>query len=62
MSLYVDRGFIPTSSGDDILRIIETQQGGGSTTSDVNVKIPNGYNMSYMLSVSYRLGKIVNNK
>lgn len=62
VSLYVDRGFIPTSSGDDILRIIETQQGGGSTASDVNVKIPNGYNMSYMLSVSYRLGKIVNNK
>ena len=62
VSLYVDRGFIPTSSGVDILRIIETQQGGGSTTSDVNVKIPNGYNMSYMLSVSYRLGKIVNNK
>lgn len=47
-SLYLDRGFLATSEGDDILRIIE-----GTT---VDTKIPNGHNVAYMLSVSYALG------
>ena len=52
-SLYIDRGFLATSEGDDVLRIIENNQGGGS---DVNVKIPNGHNVAYMLSLNYKLG------
>lgn len=52
-SLYIDRGFLATSEGEDVLRIIENNQGGGS---DVNVKIPNGHNVAYMLSLSYKLG------
>ena len=55
VSLYVDRGFIPTSSGDDILRIIQNRQ---SQSSDVEVKIPDGHNVAYMLSVSYQLGDL----
>lgn len=57
-SIYVDRGFLATSEGDDILRIIEN----GSSSSDVNIKIPNGNNMSYMLSVSYELGSFMKEK
>lgn len=53
-AIYVDRGFLATSEGDDILRIIEGTQSG--TTSKVDIKIPNGNNISYMLSLSYKLG------
>jgi hypothetical protein len=53
-SFYIDRGFMATSEGDDILRIIENAQ----TSENVNVKIPNGNNISYMLSLSYELGKV----
>jgi hypothetical protein len=52
-SLYIDRGFLATSEGVDVLRIIENNQGGGS---DVDVKIPNGHNVAYMLSLNYKLG------
>lgn len=52
-SLYIDRGFLATSEGDDVLRIIENNQGG---SSNVSVKIPNGHNVAYMLSLSYKLG------
>lgn len=53
VSLYIDRGFLATSEGNDVLRIIENSQGG---SSDVNVKIPNGHNVAYMLTLSYKLG------
>ena len=56
VSLYIDRGFLATSEGNDVLRIIENSQGG---SSDVNVKIPNGHNVAYMLSVSYSLGSFM---
>lgn len=54
-SLYLDHGFLATSEGDDILRIIENSQ----SSSDVNVKIPNGNHVSYMLSISYELGNFM---
>ena len=53
-SLYIDRGFLATSEGVDVLRIIENNQNGSSSKVDVN--IPNGHNVSYMLSLSYKLG------
>ncbi len=56
-SLYIDRGFLATSEGDDVLRIIENN----GNSSDVNVKIPNGHNVAYMLSLSYRLGSLLGN-
>lgn len=59
-SLYVDHGFLATSEGTDILRIIENQQSGNS--SKVEVKIPNGHNVAYMLSVSYSLGSFIKTK
>ena len=54
-SLYIDRGFLATSEGDDVLRIIENNQGG---SSNVSIKIPNGHNVAYMLSLSYKLGSL----
>ena len=53
-SFYIDHGFMATSEGDDILRILEN-----GTSNKVNVKIPNGNNVSYMLSVGYSLGSFV---
>lgn len=53
LSLFIDRGFLATSDGDDILRIIQHRQ---DQNSDINVKIPDGNNIAYMLSVSYQLG------
>ena len=55
IALGIDYGFIATSSGEDILRIIETNQNGG-TTSDINVKIPNGYNLAILASITYKIG------
>lgn len=55
LALFIDRGFLATSDGDDILRIIENRQ---NRTSNVNIKIPNGHNMAYMLSLSYQLGDL----
>lgn len=55
LSLFIDHGFLATSDGYDILRIIQNQQSQGS---DVNVKIPNGHNVAYMLSFSYKLGDL----
>lgn len=52
VTFYIDRGFLAVSEGDDILRIIES----GTSSKKESVKIPNGHNMSYMLSVSYELG------
>ena len=53
MSLYIDRGFLATSEGVDVLRIIENNQG---NSSKVDVNIPNGHNVAYMLSLCYKLG------
>ena len=55
VSFYIDHGFLATSEGADILRIIESGVG-----KKVNVKIPNGNNVSYMLSLSYKLGSFMN--
>ena len=52
-SLYIDRGFLATSDGDDILRILENSMSG---SGKVEVKIPNGHNVAYMLSLNYKLG------
>ncbi len=56
-TFYIDHGFLATSEGDDILRIIENAQSGSG--DKVDVKIPNGHNVSYMLSVSYSLGSFM---
>ncbi len=53
-SFYIDHGFMATSEGDDILRILEN-----GTSNKVDVKIPNGNNVSYMLSVGYSLGSFM---
>ena len=55
-SFYVDHGFLATSEGDDILRIIENNQSG---SNKVDVKIPNGHNIAFMLSVGYSLGSFM---
>lgn len=55
LSLFIDRGFLATSDGDDILRIIQNRQ---QQSSDVDVKIPDGHNIAYMLSISYQLGDL----
>lgn len=52
VSLYIDRGFLATSESDDVLRIIENN---GNSSND-DVKIPNGHNVAYMLSLNYKLG------
>jgi hypothetical protein len=54
LSFYLDQGFLATSEGDDILRIIENAQ----NNKDINVKIPNGHNVAYMFSVCYKLGSL----
>lgn len=64
VAFYVDHGFIATSKGDDILRIIENgqaqilDQANNTNTKPVEVKIPNGNNTAWMLSVGYRLGTV----
>lgn len=55
-SIYIDHGFLATSEGDDILRIIENSAPG---SNKVDIKIPNGHNVAYMLSVSYSLGSFM---
>lgn len=57
LSFFIDRGFLATSDGDDILRIIQSMQSQGT---NVDVKIPNGHNIAYMLSLSYQLGNLLN--
>ena len=53
VTAYLDHGFMATSTGYDVLRIIERLQTGNT---DINVRIPNGTNVAYMVSVAYRLG------
>lgn len=57
VSFTIDRGFLATSDGDDILRIIESQN---NRNRDINVKIPNGHNIAYLLTLSYQLGNLSN--
>lgn len=52
---YLDHGFMATSTGVDVLRLLEQQQTGDT---DIRVKIPNGTNIAYMLSIAYRLGSL----
>ena len=52
---YLDHGFLATSTGYDVLRIIERLQTG---STDINVRIPNGTNVAYMFGVAYRLGSL----
>ena len=58
VTAYLDHGFMATSTGVDVLRLLEQQQ---NSNSDINVNIPNGTNVAYMISLAYRLGSI-NNK
>ncbi len=55
VTAYLDHGFLATSTGVDVLRLLEQQQTGNT---DINVKIPNGTNVAYMLSIAYRLGSL----
>lgn len=57
-SLYIDRGFMAVSEGNDILRIIES----GQSVTNVSAKIPDGNNKAYMLSISYSLGSFYKEK
>ena len=55
LSIFIDHGFLATSEGEDVLRLIENTQSNNTT---VNVKIPNGNNNAVMFSVAYRLGSL----
>ena len=68
-SLFVDHGFLATSEGEDVLRLIDNAMGNTeqqnnpaasllNNVTKVNVKIPNGNNNAIMLSVAYRLGTL----
>ncbi|MBR5093263.1 MAG: PorT family protein [Bacteroidales bacterium] len=57
VSLFLDHGFLATSEGEDVLRIIDNNMS-GNNNKKINVKIPNGNNNAVMLSVAYRLGTI----
>lgn len=53
VSLYVDHGFIATSTETDVLRQLDQTFNG---TTDTQVEIPNGNNTAWMIAVSYQLG------
>ena len=53
--LYLDHGFIATSTEPDILRIITQSMGQGGDSS-LKTEIPNGNNTAFMLSIGYALG------
>ena len=55
VSLFVDDGFMATSESEDVIRVIESTQ---ATGTKVDYTIPNGHNIAYMLSLSYRLGSL----
>lgn len=55
LSIFIDHGFLATSEGEDVLRLIENTQSNNTT---INVKIPNGNNNAVMFSVAYRLGSL----
>ncbi len=54
VSFIIDHGFLATSDGVDALRIIQNQ----ASQSDIDVKIPNGNNVAYLLTLSYQLGDL----
>ena len=71
-SAYIDRGLLATSTGVDVLRVLENSNSNSSNTDgtgnsnnnsnnnkEINVNIPNGNNVAYMFAVSYKLGKII---
>ena len=53
--LYMDHGFMATSTEPDILRIITQSMGQGGDSS-LKTEIPNGNNTAFMLSIGYALG------
>lgn len=53
--LYMDHGFIATSTEPDILRIITQSMEQGSD-NNLKTDIPNGNNTAFMLSIGYALG------
>lgn len=53
-SVFVDYGFLATSEGTDVLRILDQSLG----ETDINVNIPNGNNMAVMFSLAYKLGSL----
>ena len=55
VTAYLDHGFVATSTGEDVLRLIERLQ---TNNEDINVRIPNGTNVAFMVSVAYRLGSL----
>ena len=63
-SLYVDHGFVATSNGEDILRIIENGQAqildqiNNTNTKPISVEIPNGNNTAWMVGASYKIGSL----
>ena len=55
-TLFMDHGFLATSEGTDIIRLLDRET--GAIAEDVNVTIPGGNNHAIMLGVSYRLGTL----
>jgi hypothetical protein len=62
ITAYLDHGFLATSTGIDVLRVLENAQNSANNSNarEINVKIPNGTNVAYMLSVAYRIGSLRN--
>ena len=54
IALMMDHGFLATSKGTDVLRLLDQQLTDNST--DINVEIPNGNNHAVMISLTWRLG------
>ena len=62
---YLDRGLLATSTGVDVLRVLENAQNsannsgnGNNNATEIDINIPNGNNVAYMFAVSYKLGNI----
>ncbi len=60
VSLFLDHGFLATSEGTDVLRLIDNTMAEANinNSNKVNVNIPNGNNNAVMLSIAYRLGTV----
>ncbi len=57
--LYVDHGFLATSTGEDVIRLSERAQAATeSERNAIRTRIPNGHNTSFMLSLSYTIGSL----
>ena len=54
--LYLDHGFIATSTEPDILRIIQRADPNWGGDSNLKTDVPNGNNTAFMLSIGYALG------